>query len=271
MTLRLSRPRTPMAPKRHRKRDSPRAARQTTRSPRCWTRRPRCWSSMAATPSRCAPTRTPRAPSARWRVTSPSWRAGASLPRCRHGQDAARAHHRASPPASPLYDELAEVPRGLRQMTRIPGLGPKRVRQINRSLGITTLDELKAAAETGKIAGLPGFGAEEPGEYPQGAGVPGAAPGSHLFPEAEAQAEAVAGSAARAAADRAARGRGQHPPPERGHRRHRHRRQRQRRGDRAPVMEKLLGASAGRRQLSGTARPRPASCCIRASRWMCGW
>src|SRR5690242_15898455 len=41
-----------------------------------------------------------------------------------------------------LYDELLErVPVGLRQMTRIPGLGPKRIRQIYDSLGISTLED----------------------------------------------------------------------------------------------------------------------------------
>jgi DNA polymerase (family X) len=60
-----------------------------------------------------------------------------------------------------FYDELQEkVPPGLRQMLHIPGLGPKRVKQIYDSLGVSTLDELKSAAETGRIATLPGFGAK---------------------------------------------------------------------------------------------------------------
>jgi len=59
------------------------------------------------------------------------------------------------------YDELvARVPPGLRQMLRIPGLGPKRIRQINQAIGVTTLDELRQAAEEGRIATLPGFGAK---------------------------------------------------------------------------------------------------------------
>src|SRR5579859_7631350 len=48
----------------------------------------------------------------------------------------------------------------MRDMLRIPGLGPKRIRQINQALGIETLDGLRAAAETGSIAALPGFGAK---------------------------------------------------------------------------------------------------------------
>jgi DNA polymerase (family X) len=59
------------------------------------------------------------------------------------------------------YDDLLErIPPGLRDMLRIPGLGPKRIRQINQALGINTLDGLRAAAETGSIAVLPGFGAK---------------------------------------------------------------------------------------------------------------
>nr|MBF6592730.1 hypothetical protein [Ktedonobacterales bacterium] len=60
-----------------------------------------------------------------------------------------------------LYDELAaRVPPGLRQMLRISGLGAKRVRLLTQTLGITTLGELRAAAEGGLIATVPGFGAK---------------------------------------------------------------------------------------------------------------
>lgn len=59
------------------------------------------------------------------------------------------------------HDDLLErIPPGLREMLRIPGLGPKRIRQINQTLKITTLDELRQAAEEGAIAALPGFGAK---------------------------------------------------------------------------------------------------------------
>ena len=60
-----------------------------------------------------------------------------------------------------LYDQLQEqVPPGLREMLRIPGMGPKRVRQIYDTLHIDTLADLRAAAENGQIASLPGFGAK---------------------------------------------------------------------------------------------------------------
>ncbi|HEU5349808.1 MAG TPA: DNA polymerase/3'-5' exonuclease PolX [Ktedonobacterales bacterium] len=93
----------------------------------------------------------------------------------------------------PLYDELlTRVPVGLRQMTRIPGLGPKRIRQIYEALGISTLDELKAAAETGAIAALPGFGAKSQENILKGLEFLASHQDYTLYPEAEAQAEAVA-------------------------------------------------------------------------------
>src|SRR5579883_1500021 len=60
-----------------------------------------------------------------------------------------------------LHEQLlAEVPAGLRDMLRIPGLGPKRIRQIHDALGVATLDDLRAACENGQVATLPGFGAK---------------------------------------------------------------------------------------------------------------
>lgn len=92
-----------------------------------------------------------------------------------------------------LYDELLErVPVGLRQMTRIPGLGPKRIRQIYEALGVSTLDELKAAAEEGKIASLPGFGGKSQENILKGLEFLASHQDRTLYPDAEAQAESVA-------------------------------------------------------------------------------
>lgn len=58
-----------------------------------------------------------------------------------------------------FFDELAEeVPPGLVELLRVEGLGPKRVKAIYDQLGITTLDELKHAAESGELRELPGLG-----------------------------------------------------------------------------------------------------------------
>lgn len=62
--------------------------------------------------------------------------------------------------AAELEQLRAAVPQGLRDMLRIQGLGPKKVQAVHDALGISTLDELEAAARDGRVAGLPGFGAK---------------------------------------------------------------------------------------------------------------
>jgi DNA polymerase (family 10) len=54
----------------------------------------------------------------------------------------------------------ARVPSGLVAITRIPGLGPKRARLLYDELGISSLDELREAAEQGRLKDVPGFGAK---------------------------------------------------------------------------------------------------------------
>jgi DNA polymerase (family 10) len=58
-----------------------------------------------------------------------------------------------------FYNRLAEeVPPGVVEMLHVPGLGPKKAARFWKELGITDLDQLKEAAETGKLRGLPGMG-----------------------------------------------------------------------------------------------------------------
>ncbi len=60
---------------------------------------------------------------------------------------------------STLLEELREqVPPGLVEMLRIPGLGVARVRQIHDLLDIDSVPELEAAAVDGRLATLPRFG-----------------------------------------------------------------------------------------------------------------
>lgn len=51
-----------------------------------------------------------------------------------------------------------EVPARLAELLQIPDLGPKKVGLFYKELGITTLDELKSAAENSKLRDLPGMG-----------------------------------------------------------------------------------------------------------------
>ena len=59
----------------------------------------------------------------------------------------------------PQLEELRQqVPRGVVDMLRISGLGPKKAAALFKELSITSLDMLKTAAESGEVAKLKGFG-----------------------------------------------------------------------------------------------------------------
>mgnify|MGYP003339908565 FL=1 len=57
-----------------------------------------------------------------------------------------------------LEEIKRETPEGLRDLLRLPGLGPKRVRSLQEKIGIRNLNELRAAFNAGKFSGLKGFG-----------------------------------------------------------------------------------------------------------------
>jgi DNA polymerase (family 10) len=62
---------------------------------------------------------------------------------------------------SALAEKLrSQVPVSLVELTAIPGLGAKKVARLWQELGITTLAELKSAAEAHRIRALKGFGAK---------------------------------------------------------------------------------------------------------------
>jgi DNA polymerase (family 10) len=59
------------------------------------------------------------------------------------------------------YDRLAaEVPPGLVDLLRLPGLGPKTVRTIHAELGIDSMEDLRHAAEAGSLRGIKGLSAK---------------------------------------------------------------------------------------------------------------
>ena len=58
-------------------------------------------------------------------------------------------------------DELrARIPPGVLELTRVPGLGPKRALQLNHDLGVQSVDDLAEAVKAGRLDGLAGFGAK---------------------------------------------------------------------------------------------------------------
>ncbi|GBD35907.1 DNA polymerase/3'-5' exonuclease PolX [bacterium HR36] len=57
------------------------------------------------------------------------------------------------------YEELKrELPAGLLELLRIPGMGPKKAKALYDQLGIDSLEKLKRACEEGRVAKLRGFG-----------------------------------------------------------------------------------------------------------------
>ncbi|MEY9886914.1 DNA polymerase (family 10) [Catenulispora sp. MAP5-51] len=54
----------------------------------------------------------------------------------------------------------AKIPGGVREVTHIPGVGPKTAVLLYQKLGIKSVDELREAVDAGKLKGLPGLGAK---------------------------------------------------------------------------------------------------------------
>jgi len=64
-----------------------------------------------------------------------------------------------------LLDRLkTTIPAGVVEMLAVPDMGPKRVKMLWDSAGITSIDQLEQAARDGKLAGLPGIGPKMEGK-----------------------------------------------------------------------------------------------------------
>jgi DNA polymerase (family 10) len=67
------------------------------------------------------------------------------------------------------YEELKrEIPESLREMLRIPGMGPKKIKQLHDQLGIKTIGELEYACNENRLVDLPGFGEKSQKKVLQG-------------------------------------------------------------------------------------------------------
>src|SRR5258708_23911092 len=51
-----------------------------------------------------------------------------------------------------------DFPIALASLLEIPGLGPGRARAVSQELGVSTLTDLEAAARSGRLQDVPGFG-----------------------------------------------------------------------------------------------------------------
>ncbi|MBX5468574.1 MAG: DNA polymerase/3'-5' exonuclease PolX [Thermoleophilaceae bacterium] len=97
----------------------------------------------------------------------------------------------------PAAEKLkGKLPPGLIEITRIPGLGPKRARRLYDELGVASLDDLRRAAESGRIREVAGFGrkAEENILLALAAGADGRPKPRTLLSRALEIAEALAGA-----------------------------------------------------------------------------
>jgi DNA polymerase (family 10) len=68
----------------------------------------------------------------------------------------------------------AKFPPGLIEITRLPGLGPKRARRLFEELQIDSVESLRSAAEQQRIRALKGFGAKAEEAILEALGTPGA-------------------------------------------------------------------------------------------------
>jgi len=89
-------------------------------------------------------------------------------------------------------DELKkEFPPHILDLLRIEGIGPKRARILYKELGIGSLEELKKAAEEGKIRALPGFSEKMEAKILKGVTLYKKEGIRFLYAEVETEAEAI--------------------------------------------------------------------------------
>jgi DNA polymerase (family X) len=85
------------------------------------------------------------------------------------------------------------APSGMRELLRVPGLGAKKIAQLHAELGVHNLDELEAAARSGAIAGLRGFGEKTQQRILDGMAFARSASGRRRYHQAEEPAARLAG------------------------------------------------------------------------------
>ncbi|SNX53978.1 DNA polymerase/3'-5' exonuclease PolX [Thermoanaerobacterium sp. RBIITD] len=83
------------------------------------------------------------------------------------------------------YENLKEsIPKGLIEMLKIPGLGPKKIKALYDKLKITTIGELEYACIENRLVELPGFGEKTQKKILDGIQFIKQFSGQHLFVEA---------------------------------------------------------------------------------------
>ena len=170
----------------------------------------------------------------------------------------------------PSADKLKQrIPAGLVEVTRIPGLGPKRAKLLHDQLGVNSIDDLRRAAESGQLKDVKGFGrkAEENVLAALAAGADGRPKARMLLSKALTVGEELVAALREhpaalrvelAGSARRLRGHGEGP---------RHRRRLERPGGARGGVRRARTRSTRSRP---PARPAPRRSPTRACRWTCG-
>ncbi len=90
-----------------------------------------------------------------------------------------------------LDDLRAKVPEGLFQVLKVPGLGPKRAREVWQTLGVASLADLEYACVENRLKDLPGFGAKTQENVVRGIAFLKRTQGLRLLSQARSIAERV--------------------------------------------------------------------------------
>ncbi|MCX5894349.1 MAG: DNA polymerase/3'-5' exonuclease PolX [Proteobacteria bacterium] len=90
------------------------------------------------------------------------------------------------------YEDLKrQIPESLRDMLRIPGLGPKKIKVLHQELGISTIGELEYACNENRLIELPGFGEKSQEKVLQGIGFIRKYQNQFLYSTAITEAESI--------------------------------------------------------------------------------
>jgi len=81
-----------------------------------------------------------------------------------------------------------DLPDGILDLMRVPGLGPEKIERLHEALGIASLDDLEAAARDGRLATVKGFGPKSVEQMPEAITIARKSGALALFPRAYAEA-----------------------------------------------------------------------------------
>ena len=87
-----------------------------------------------------------------------------------------------------LEELRLNLPDGILELMRVPGLGPEKIERLHEALGIATLDDLEAAARDGRLATVKGFGEKTAEKMPEAIAIARKSGTLALYPRAYAEA-----------------------------------------------------------------------------------